>query len=288
MKILFLINIQSGRKNKSRKYGNLIKSLSKNHELDTIFLSDIESMINSTRLIENKDLVLIAGGDGTVSYFSDKLSKTSTPFIIIPIGSGNDFAKSLNFTNKVRDVKSNIETFRVQSISSLLLNNQDRRLTIVCFGFEAKINRLANKLPKQLGKLKYTIATIISFFGKHYESLQIQSNIISETGDYSLAILSKTPSFGGGLKISNKANPFEDKMYLILVDKLPRLKLVYLFILLLFKKHFDRKEFREYEVDFLKVDAINGILRAQADGESISPGPIEIRLDPKSLRVVVQ
>ena len=101
-------------------------------------------------------------------------------------------------------------------------------------------------MPRFLGGVKYTIATIISLFGRHYESLKIESDLIHESGDYSLAIIANSPSFGGGLNISRNAKAIDEKMYLILVNRINRLKLVYLFILLLMKKHYSRKEFNAW------------------------------------------
>ncbi len=286
MKILFINNIKSGKKQKKSFHDEVINDLRLIHEITEFDVKDVQTMKSAANRIEEHDLVIIAGGDGTVSYFSNLLAKKPTPFSIIPIGSGNDFANCFELNTNSDSITSAIERFNIKDVSSFLINDEDRRLTIICFGFEAKINRLANKMPRFLGSLKYTLATLISFFGKHYENLKIETDVFSETGDYSLAILTNTPSFGGGLRISNKANPFDDKMYLILVNRTGKLKLLYLFILLILQKHYNREEFREFEVNFVNVDSTNGILRAQADGESIKHGPVKVVLQPNSLKVI--
>ena len=286
MNILIIHNIKSGRKSSKLKVATLVTRLKNYHLVQLLEVNDHNSMLTAIDSIPNNDLIIICGGDGTVSFYSNALVEFDKPLLIIPIGSGNDFATSLGFSTDINKIIDSINNFQIMKISTLLFNNQIRKLSIVCFGFEAKVNRLSNKMPRFLGGVKYTIATIISLFGRHYESLKIESDLIHESGDYSLAIIANSPSFGGGLNISRNATAIDEKMYLILVSRVNRLKLVYLFILLLMRKHYSRKEFREFEVKQVRVDKLNGLLQSQADGESLPVGAAAISIDPFSLKVL--
>lgn len=286
MNILIIHNSKSGRKSSQLLIDELTSNLSKNNNIHYLEVFDKRSMNDAISSIQVNDLIIISGGDGTVSFYSEVLVNLDKPLLIIPAGSGNDFANSLGANLDGKLIIDAINEQKMEKVATLLVNENNRILTIACFGFEARVNRLANKMPRFLGGFKYTLATFIGLFGKHYESLSIESDLIKESGDYSLAIVANTPSFGGGLKISNKANPFDEKMYLILVNKVTKLKLIYLFLLLLMRKHYSREEFREFEIKTLKVEKLDGVLQAQADGESLPEGSITLKLDPNSLKVL--
>ena len=286
MNILIIHNSKSGRKSSQLLIDELTSNLSKNNKIHYLEVFDKRSMNDAISSIQVNDLIIISGGDGTVSFYSEVLVNLDKTLLIIPAGSGNDFANSLGANLDGKLIIDAINEQKMEKVATLLVNKNNRILTIACFGFEARVNRLANKMPRFLGGFKYTLATFIGLFGKHYESLSIESDLIKESGDYSLAIVANTPSFGGGLKISNKANPFDEKMYLILVNKVTKLKLIYLFLLLLMRKHYSRDEFREFEIKTLKVEKLDGVLQAQADGESLPEGSVTLKLDPNSLKVL--
>ena len=286
MNILIIHNSKSGRKSSQLLIDELTSNLSKNNKIHYLEVFDKRSMNDAISSIQDNDLIIISGGDGTVSFYSEVLVNLDKPLLIIPAGSGNDFANSLGANLDGKLIIDAINEQKIEKVATLLVNENNRILTIACFGFEARVNRLANKMPRFLGGFKYTLATFIGLFGKHYESLSIESDLIKESGDYSLAIVANTPSFGGGLMISNKANPFDEKMYLILVNKVTKLKLIYLFLLLLMRKHYSREEFREFEIKILKVEKLDGVLQAQADGESLPEGSVTLKLEPNSLKVL--
>ena len=55
-----------------------------------------------TSLIEQADVAVIFGGDGTVHRHLSELVEIDVPLLVVPCGSGNDFARALNIRN-VRD-----------------------------------------------------------------------------------------------------------------------------------------------------------------------------------------
>ena len=109
---------------------------------------------------------------------------------------------------------------------------------------------------------------------------------IQEKGSYSLAILANSPSFGGGMRISDKAHVNSDHLYLILVSKVNKLKLIYLFLLLLAGKHYNRKEFRQFPIQSLEVRSMGSKLFPQADGDSLVLDDFKARILKDSLSII--
>src|SRR5438105_329782 len=55
-----------------------------------------------TSLVEQADVAVIFGGDGTVHRHLAELVELEVPVLVVPCGSGNDFARALRVRN-VRD-----------------------------------------------------------------------------------------------------------------------------------------------------------------------------------------
>ena len=289
MKIVIVVNPSSGRRFNRYAIESLKNRLNINHQI-TEFSATSDEELDSVgkSLLSGFELVIICGGDGTVSRICHYLINSDVPFLICPMGSGNDFANHLHMSNNLDEIIYNVNKFETRKINSITINDgQHHCLTIACFAFEAKVNRIASNLPRFLGGVKYTIATFIALLGKSHETVSIESSVITETNSYSLAILANSPSFGGGMIISNKAHVEADDLYLILVNKVNKLKLIYLFLLLLAGKHYERPEFRQFPLKELKVRGVDSVIRAQSDGDSISSGDFDARLLSKSLTVLV-
>ena len=225
MRIALVVNPSSGRKFNKESIEILRSKLLGNHQVDNFFASTDEELDDlGKNLSKNVDIAIICGGDGTVSRICSYLIHTDVPLIVFPTGSGNDFANHLNMTNDVNYIIKNIERLETKKINTISINDgQHYSLTISCFAFEAKVNRIASSLPRFFGGAKYTVATFVALLGKSHETVNISSSTVSETNSYSLAILANAPSFGGGMIISNKAHVEAEDLYLILVNKVNKL-----------------------------------------------------------------
>ncbi len=61
-----------------------------------------------TSLIEQADVVVIFGGDGTIHRHLSTLVDLETPLLVVPCGSGNDFARALG----LRSVRDSVSAWR--------------------------------------------------------------------------------------------------------------------------------------------------------------------------------
>ena len=119
MKYVFIINPIAGNDNK-RKIFSRIKS--------TFRLIDDEMIIEETKAQGDakrisgeyaekygKDCVVVScGGDGTVHEIANGLAGTDTPMMILPLGTGNDFAKKIYGTKNI-NVENVIKSFGLYS-----------------------------------------------------------------------------------------------------------------------------------------------------------------------------
>lgn len=283
MKILILHNEKSGSRNRIRLIKRIKNKLSKKHNVELISFLEIKSLNLAGLNAQKRDLIIISGGDSSVSYFVNNLNTFNVPYLVVPTGTGNDFAKSLNMKRNINSVLKTVDNFDVHNLSSIISNKEDKIINFICFGFAAKVNRFANKFPRYLGINKYTIATLLSLFGSINETLKFESGKFNETGDYTLAIfVVNSNNFGKNLlKLRNEENNIT---HLLLINKVNKLKFLYLFLLLQIGKHEGRKELRVIPITSLKVSRLTGELLPQADGETISSGAKELKIEIANLQ----
>ena len=97
MDCLFLINPASGGMEGQRLADTLNRDFSGcGHNIHAVFINQHNPMSQITSLAHGKKLVVIAGGDGTVSMLTGCLSMLDAPppFAVIPLGTGNDLARN--------------------------------------------------------------------------------------------------------------------------------------------------------------------------------------------------
>jgi diacylglycerol kinase family enzyme len=110
----------------------LIKKLAKigdNELFDiTVLPLDFKNIKNQILQASNFDRLLIAGGDGTVSFVLSHLQGSGIPVGILPLGTGNDLAKEIG-------VSAFFDLNDLKRILTYYLTSQTKKLTIWKFQY---------------------------------------------------------------------------------------------------------------------------------------------------------
>src|SRR5690242_8779756 len=136
--------------------------------------SDIDWQLGLPADPGDAEAVLIFGGDGTVHRHLAPLVRLGRPVLVVPCGSGNDFARALGLRNRGASLEawkrfvsqgSNVRTIDVGVISEIAEGRSpgsqgeahDSRSTgqhyfccIAGVGIDAEVARRANALPRWL------------------------------------------------------------------------------------------------------------------------------------------
>ena len=130
------------------------------------------------------DLVLVAGGDGTINEAANGLTSTDTAVGIVPVGTGNILAHQLHMpilspvAPLVKDVGDAILNRRIQLVDVGIVN--DRRF--VCWaglGLDAEIAAQMEPRPRHLKRLR-TLPYIITGFVVASEFRGVRSHYVIE------------------------------------------------------------------------------------------------------------
>ncbi len=131
------------------------------------------------------DIVLVAGGDGTINEAANGVVGTSTTLGIIPVGTGNILAHQLRMPILslaaplyVRDVGEALRASRVQRVDVGVINER----YFVCWaglGFDAEIAASIEPRPRYVKRLR-TLSYIIAGFAVAFEFRGVRSRIVIE------------------------------------------------------------------------------------------------------------
>lgn len=115
---------------------------------------DVEAETLAHRAIgEGADVVIAAGGDGTVTGVASALLGTDKCLGIIPAGTANGFATALSIPENIRDACEVIKAGHCRKVDTADCNGQVM-LLVACIGFEADLlTRMDREEKSRLGKL---------------------------------------------------------------------------------------------------------------------------------------
>ena len=252
------------------------------------------------------DVILLFGGDGTVHRHLGQLVKLGLPVLVVPVGSGNDFAHSLNLRN-VRDSRTAWEKFRggVGHVRHIdlgvisVLEGADGPAASRYFccvagvGFDGEVARRANRLPRWLrGHGGYILSALPTIFS--IAPLPIKVSVPDSPGGWTtrslqptlVTALANTPFYGGGMKVAPQAEMDDGLLDVCIVGAVNRMKLFSVFPTVYAGRHLGIREVIYFKTERARVETEQP-LDVYADGEYVCRTPVEISIQRAALRVVV-
>ena len=265
-----------------------------------------------TSLIEQADAIVIFGGDGTIHRNLPTLVDLGVPLMVVPCGSGNDFARSLGLQDphdslsawqKFASGAGNVRAIDLGVIQPLpktgasppktgAANINDQPRYFCCsgsVGLDVEIVRRANKLPSWVrARGGYGLSAPGEFFRFHPFPMKVSPNGNS-SGPFRptlLAAVANAPTYGGGVKIAPKAKLDDGKLDLCVVRAMDKFKLFCLFPTAYFGRHLISKDVEYRQTDRVSIETEIPI-DVYADGEYVCKTPVEFNVARQALQVIV-
>jgi len=289
-KIKLLYNPKSGPGNFSNKIDNFLNEFQPEYDIDINRLINFDLMKKFSKIKDEEyDTIIVAGGDGTVHSVANAMLKNNIkiPLAILPTGTINDFAATLNLRNNFNSLFELINNKKIKKIDVGKVN--DEYFINVCSGgFITTIpHKTDAKLKNKLGKVAYYLKGIQEFPG--FKSLPLK--IITDDKEFTENIfmfLLMNSSRAGGYKNINPQNSLDDGLFELIAIKYTNLyemtnSLIDLFI----NKNLDNKNIIYLKTSRLEVIPLKKSLEdhTDLDGERGPDYPLDIKIIPKSLSV---
>ena len=216
--IIFIINPHSGRK----KPAMIMKKLNSINPNFNIFVSDSIDAFHDF-MVENIDkykYFVVAGGDGAINLTANYLFQKDDKILgIIPIGSGNGFARETGFMTSLEKLIKQLEIGEYFEADVLEINDK-KFINMAGLGFDAWVaHRFAQR--KSRGLKNYVIATIISLIEFKQEKVYIKIGEKEYSSDYNMVVMANTRQFGNNACIAPHAYPSSGMVDLVMIKKIP-------------------------------------------------------------------
>lgn len=127
------------------------------------------------RKLDEVDLVIAAGGDGTVNALIGALIEQPKPLGIIPLGTANDLARTLNLPHAIPEACEVIAAGLTRQIDVTTVNGR-YFCNVASIGLSVDITRLlTGQTKRRWGVLAYAVASLRGLRGLRHFHATIQS-----------------------------------------------------------------------------------------------------------------
>ncbi len=244
----------------------------------------------------NCSAALIFGGDGTVHRHLAQLHQHKIPMLVVPAGSGNDFAKALG----IRSVEIALRSWQrfcadqknVKEIDlGVIKTKTDGQETLFCcvagVGMDAEANARANRMPQWLkSRGGYVLAALQSLIAFKPAEMNITAEGREIRRSAFFIAVGNALSYGGGMKVTPQATLDDGLLDICLVSRMNKLRLLCWVPTIFFGQHLRLKEVEYFQTGQIKIEAERK-LDLYADGDYAGQTPVEIGLIRRGLRVIV-
>ena len=282
---LLLINPKSGN-GRGDKVGKLVKQ-----ELNALGIQYLDVSADSaqesqknlkSKLKENQRFegLFLIGGDGTVNLAVQELVGSGLGIALMPAGTGNDFARTLNL--KLKNPEQLIKYYISNKPSLIDVGKVGEKyfVDVLSTGFDSMVNERANAMKRIKGRAKYNISILLVLSTFKPKSYRFSIDGFTFESKAMLIAVSNGICYGGGMKVTPDAK-IDDGLFDILILS-PVSKFEFLKV---FPKVFSGKHTTHPAVKILRGRSveIDSDAVAYADGERVGPLPVKARVIERSL-----
>ncbi|WP_072314099.1 diacylglycerol/lipid kinase family protein [Agrococcus sp. Marseille-P2731] len=262
------------------------------HRVQHIAALDFAGQLEQTRFaMIGADALVVVGGDGMVHLGVNIVGGTSKRLLIVPAGSGNDFAAglALGTTEQVIDsleallasVPDRVDLVRIEHPDGVAL-----AAGIVSVGFDADVNVRSFRFTRVPSRVRYQAAILATVLRPRHRAFRVTLDGGAErTWRTLIAAISNNRTFGGGIPIAPSADLRDGRLTAVFADELsyPR------FLLVLAKALRGRHaaDPRVHIVDCETAEiASDETVTVCADGEIVGRLPVRCTVMPGALQVL--
>jgi len=240
---------------------------------------------HATRLVQELgdkfDVIVSVGGDGTINEIINGMPDLDKPLGILPIGTGNDFARSCSI--QIGDLRAPVDVLLAHDVKKLDVGevNGRRFINVMGLGFEGRANDLGKILSFLHGTPKYLFAIGGTYLSYRRMPLEITFNDKHLNEKVFLLSIGNGWNVGGGLQLTPKARLDDGKFDLCYVQHISRLRILRIFGKLYDGSIAEVPEMEMFQTTALKISSSRPI-PAHIDGESFDPvqQEFDIRIIP--------
>lgn len=236
------------------------------------------------RLRNTADLVVVCGGDGSVSSAAMAVMESGLPMGIIPMGTANDLARTLAIPIDLQEAAEVIVKGRTRRIDMGTVNGH-AFFNVASIGLSTKLAQgLDPALKRRFGRLGYALAAIKVLAGaSRFRARIAEKGQVTEVETYQIAV-GNGRHYGGGNVVEETAEIDDGHLDLYSLEMSNLWKLALMIRSFRSGRHGAWKEVRtarcvEFDIETKAPMPVN------ADGEIVTSTPAHFKVHPRAISV---
>lgn len=286
-KCVVVYNPVSGKEKNKECIEDFYTALKKyNYDLELIYTKKKGDAIDIVKNLNNPDLVISAGGDGTLNeVIKGNLSREERLLVgILPLGTTNDVGRMLGYTKDyVKNLDLLLSGSRRQYDIGLIDNNP-----FIYIATLGKLTRVSFTTPsikkRKYGHLAYLVQGLKEIFKKvELYDIKYKINNKSYQGIYSYAFITNTNTVGGKKNIYKDVKLNDKLLEVIFVKAKTKLQLLKVFYYIFRSKIADCPYVEFYKTSHIDINVQdNKSVSWCIDGEELNIDSSKIKININS------
>lgn len=243
-----------------------------------------DSWCSALERAQKIDLVIIAGGDGSLNCAARGLLKLNKPFGLLPLGTANDFARTMGIATDLEEAVRIIIAGHEEEIDIGFVNGHPF-FNVASIGVSAELAlSLSHEVKQQFGRLGYLLTALrVLWRARPFSAIVKYSEGQARVRTLQVAV-GNGRFYGGGMAVHHAARINDRRLHLYSLELEELWKLLLMAADFRTGHHVHWEEVRSesgsrFEVITRRPRPVN------ADGEIISTTPALFTIKPRALRV---
>ncbi|MDH2444742.1 diacylglycerol kinase family protein [Amnibacterium sp. CER49] len=264
--------------------------------LQAVDAPTLERLLRRRLDVNPPGAVVVAGGDGTVHLVANVLARSGIPLGILPIGSGNDAARSIGIPHDDPDAccarliaALATDDLATKPVDAVRTSTGRWFVGVLSAGFDAAVNERANTLRWPRGQARYVLAVLLELARLTPHRYRITIDRDARQVDAVLVAVANTSTFGGGMRIAPGASTADGLLDVVVATPLPRFRLLQLLPRVFAGTHLTDDHVAVVHGRVVTVDVADRTGPtpvAYADGERLGPLPVTCEVVAAALAVL--
>jgi diacylglycerol kinase (ATP) len=238
------------------------------------------------------DLIVAAGGDGTLNEVINGVAARAAEIRLglLPLGTGNDFARTLGLPAAVEDNIDILLSRRTKAIDLVRVKSDQVRyfVNVSTGGFSGLVDeKLTPEIKQTWGPLAYVRSAAAALPQLHaYGTKVVLDGVERFSIDLYNVIVANGRFVAGGIPVAPEADPSDGQLDVILISKRSIPEMAVLAAQMLLGKHLSSDGVIFRRAAKISISSRPGMW-FNTDGELVSNEPALFKVMPRALRFVV-
>lgn len=230
--------------------------------------------------------IVVMGGDGTIAEAVPALLETDLELGVIPVGTGNDLARSLRIPlNDLDAALAVLQKGRTQRID--IGHERDRSFVLLsALGYPSLVAEETNKMSRLKGTAAYFAAVYKALHRMEVVKIRMVLDGQAQDLECTSVMIQNTPYCGGGQLMAPQASLDDGLLDVVVIGAVGRLSLMAHFPKVYRGTHVDHPAFSIFQAHEVQIHS-EVPLRKMFDGDLHGLTPLEAKSVPRALSVVV-